>query len=628
MTLHASQAPIAPFYFPEPPALKLDIPYHPQDSVQPHPLSSSPLTTVGLPWENTLVGTQLSPSGMMDGVPVSALNFGLPAGEPLMPNHISNNAYASPCSPTMSRKTSTVSTAHSSTWSDAYAGTPRDSPCMSRKMSTVSPARSPSSLDESTGTTSSGHTQVDLYVSTLSIHVRHKYAGPLLTERHFRDQVYWEKVHRFAPIIHQTRYLSWSRKPDKSAAQTALQYSMWAMAASVTPEYNQLNVDGLYRCAVRTLQAIERASDPGGLTQSNDLEQVQAQLLLSLYELKHGDFPRGWITAGCAFRLIQFGWFQDLISGLNTSSPSLDWIELEEKRRTFWLAFYLDRVISLRSDSSCTFGEEVSFHLTMIPSNTEINGAQALIPLPVPDANFQSGVPAVTVYLADCLSNAEHAGEVLSSDFTESIIMATICGYALSHRRQLLMEQAQCRGMDRFWSRHRQIKSRLAQRADLSAACYPAQSPETEPALLFQSIMWRTIILYMYQTMNFAVTLIDEKHPGLEYVQEASVAAQNLVFLTEQILEVNGSKVSSGPDDVVKPPVTLYQADAASQLHPLTLIPLNMCGKLLEAWPDLAMSFSNKFRSISDALQGPADVSLVSKFSWERKKAPEIIVRE
>lgn len=399
------------------------------------------------------------------------------------------------------------------------------------------------------------------------------------------------------------------------------------MAASVTPEYNQLNVDGLYRCAVRALQRIEGASDPGGLKQSNDLEQVQAQLMISMYELKHGDFPRGWITAGCAFRLIQFGWFQDLISGLNTSSPSLDWTELEEKRRTFWLAFYLDRVISLRSDSSCTFGEEVSFE-PMLVSSSSTDSAQALIPLPVPDANFQRGIPAITVYLADCLGNAEHAGEVLSSDFTESIMMATICGYALSHRRQLLLEQAQCRGMDRFWSRYRQINSRLVQRADLSAACYPAQSGEAEPALLFQSIMWRTIILYMYQTMNFAVTLIDEKHPGLEYFQEASIAAQNLVFLTEQILEVNSSKVSKAPDYVVKLPVTLYRAEIAPQLHPLTLIPLNMCGKLLEAWPDLSMSFSNKFRSMSDSLQRPADVSLVPKCSWERNKAPEIIVRE
>lgn len=166
-----------------------------------------------------------------------------------------------------------------------------------------------------------------------------------------------------------------------------------------------------------------------------------------------------------------------------------------------------------------------------------------MIPLPVPDASFQNGTPAVTVYLTDFLGSVEYASEALSSDFTESIILATICGYALSHRRQLLLEQAQCRGMDRFWSRYRQINARLNKRADLSATYYPTQVEETEPALLFQSIMWRTIILYMYQTMNFAVALIDEKHPGLEYFQEASIAAQNMVILTDRLLEVNCSKV-------------------------------------------------------------------------------------
>lgn len=167
--------------------------------------------------------------------------------------------------------------------------------------------------------------------------------------------------------------------------------------------------------------------------------------------------------------------------------------------------------------------------------------------MPVPDASFQNGTPAVAVYLTDFLGSVEYASEALSSDFTESIILATICGYALSHRRQLLLEQAQCRGMDRFWSRYRQINARLNKRADLSATYYPTQAEETEPALLFQSIMWRTIILYMYQTMNFAVALVDEKHPGPEYFHEASIAAQNLVILTDRLLEVNCSKVSKGP---------------------------------------------------------------------------------
>lgn len=246
----------------------------------------------------------------------------------------------------------------------------------------------------------------------------------------------------------------------------------------------------------------------------------------------------------------------------------------------------------------------------------------------MPDANFQNGVPSVTVYLTDCLGNTEHASEALSSDFTESIILATICGYALSHRRQFLLEQAQCHGLDRFWNRYRQINASLTKRADLAAACHSTQSEETEPALLFQSIMWRTIVLYMYQTMNLAVSLIDDKHPGLEYCQEASIAAQNLTILTDRLLEVSCFKVSNGPAILQSCLNSVYRVDTTTQLHPLTLIPLDMCSRLLEAWPDLAMSFSNKFRSMSEALRGPTDLAAMYRNSWEGNKAPEITVRE
>lgn len=154
-------------------------------------------------------------------------------------------------------------------------------------------------------------------------------------------------------------------------------------------------------------------------------------------------------------------------------------------------------------------------------------------------------MPTITGYLSDSLDSPDYANDTQSSDFTESIILATICGHALSHRRQLLMEQAQCSGTDDFWSRYRQINARLTKRADLSAARYSAQAEEIEPALLFQSIMWRTIILYMYQTMKFAAALADENHPALEYYQEATIAAQNLVILSDQLLQVNCSKVSN-----------------------------------------------------------------------------------
>ncbi|KAL1858152.1 hypothetical protein Daus18300_010033 [Diaporthe australafricana] len=174
------------------------------------------------------------------------------------------------------------------------------------------------------------------------------------------DQIYWDGTHNYVPIVHQRRYMAWSRKPDKTEAQKCLQLAMWTLAASTSPGQYQTMADYLYRYASQSLLSLEpwdSAGDDWHQMQPSDFAQVQAQLLLASYEFKSVDFRRGWMRAGRAFRLIQLNWFFDMLS---TSSTLSDWVEAEERRRTFWLAFCLDRTISLRNDAPCTFNEPVS----------------------------------------------------------------------------------------------------------------------------------------------------------------------------------------------------------------------------------------------------------------------------
>lgn len=161
------------------------------------------------------------------------------------------------------------------------------------------------------------------------------------------------------PIIHQRRYMAWSRKPDKSEAQKCLQLAMWTLAASTSPGQYQTMANYLYRYASQSLMNLESwdSGDEWSQMRPNDFAQVQAQLLLACYEFKAVDFRRGWMRAGRAFRLIQLNWFYDMLS---TSTTMSDWVEAEERRRTFWVAFCLDRTISLRNDAPCTFNEPVS----------------------------------------------------------------------------------------------------------------------------------------------------------------------------------------------------------------------------------------------------------------------------
>ena len=58
-------------------------------------------------------------------------------------------------------------------------------------------------------------------------------------------------------------------------------------------------------------------------------------------------FSRAWVNVGKSVRLCQMLGLQRLdVEGSDVKrilSPPRDWIELEERRRTFWAAYYCDR---------------------------------------------------------------------------------------------------------------------------------------------------------------------------------------------------------------------------------------------------------------------------------------------
>lgn len=129
---------------------------------------------------------------------------------------------------------------------------------------------------------------------------------------------------------------------------------MWTLAASVSVPYQGV-ASSFYQCARRLLDDIDSQNASQGV---QDIESVQAWLLLAIHEFMCVSFGRAWSSAGRAFRLIQLNWLQDAD---NPDAPlkQADWVITEQKRRTFWLAYCLDRFFSARSDSPFTFSEQV-----------------------------------------------------------------------------------------------------------------------------------------------------------------------------------------------------------------------------------------------------------------------------
>lgn len=181
----------------------------------------------------------------------------------------------------------------------------------------------------------------------------------ILYIRLLRDQLYFDRVHVFAPMIHQGRYGCWSSQQPKSESKEALQYAMWTLGAAFSAHFQQL-APSLYEETRHILDALEVK---GRETDITEIEHLQACLLLAIYEFIHSYDRRSWMRAGYAFRLVQLM----RLFELDTPSASIltpsEWVEVEEKRRTFWVAFCLDRFLSIRNRWPLTLIE----HLVSLP---------------------------------------------------------------------------------------------------------------------------------------------------------------------------------------------------------------------------------------------------------------------
>jgi Fungal specific transcription factor domain len=76
------------------------------------------------------------------------------------------------------------------------------------------------------------------------------------------------------------------------------------------------------------------------------IARPQAWILISVYELLNMHFHRWWLSTARAVRLCQMMGLH-LVDGPRPAKRLLtlakDWVEVEEQRRTFWMAFNLDR---------------------------------------------------------------------------------------------------------------------------------------------------------------------------------------------------------------------------------------------------------------------------------------------
>lgn len=136
-----------------------------------------------------------------------------------------------------------------------------------------------------------------------------------------------------------------------------LRYAMWTLAASIADKYDALQ-EHFYQRARKYAQSDEmKGHGEGTIT----LAHCQAWALISTYEFKQMYFPRAWLSSGRSTRLAQMMQLHRLDGvGLDVKQclpPPKDWTEREERRRTFWMAFNIDRYASIGTGWPMTFDE-------------------------------------------------------------------------------------------------------------------------------------------------------------------------------------------------------------------------------------------------------------------------------
>jgi hypothetical protein len=173
----------------------------------------------------------------------------------------------------------------------------------------------------------------------------------------FRYQTYFTKVHLSLPVIHRPRFLAALNLAPHMRPPVCLRYIMWTLAASATDKYEGLQ-EHFYQRARKYAQMDEMK---GHGESTITLAHCQAWVLICTYEFKQMYFPRAWLSAGRAVRLAQMMQLHRLDGvGLDVKQclpPPKDWTEREERRRTFWMAFCVDRYASIGTGWPMTIDE-------------------------------------------------------------------------------------------------------------------------------------------------------------------------------------------------------------------------------------------------------------------------------
>ncbi|RMZ87643.1 hypothetical protein DV736_g5132, partial [Chaetothyriales sp. CBS 134916] len=297
------------------------------------------------------------------------------------------------------------------------------------------------------------------------------------------NRIYFEKIHPSLPMIHRSRFLASMDLAPQMRPCVALRYIMWAHACSVTSQYSAY-AEHFYTRARKYAEQDEMRGHGENIV---TLAHCQAWALLSCYEFKMMYFPRAWMSTGRSSRLaLMMGLHRQDRLGMDvkqTLPPPRDWLDREERRRTFWMVFCQDRYASIGTGWPMEFDER-----------------DILTNLPASDEAFRTGQEERTQQLFEVL-NGESTENI--SSFAGVILLATIYGRNLTHLHRPSEADNDHDLNGEFWKRHRKLDNTLLNISLSMPAALRLPAALSDPNAVFCNMNIQTATICLHQAAIF-----------------------------------------------------------------------------------------------------------------------------
>ncbi|KAK6953535.1 hypothetical protein Daesc_005840 [Daldinia eschscholtzii] len=327
-----------------------------------------------------------------------------------------------------------------------------------------------------------------------------------------RVQLYFDRVHPIAPIFNKSKTFRWMAEGNAiSEPQQCLQYAMLTSATAFSSQFSSFQ-ESIY---AKTRFMLDQLDLNGSDSPICHIEHLQAWILITFYEFAKTNYRRGWLSAGRVFRLVQFLKLYELDCARALGAESEDnEITLEEKRRTFWVAYCLDRFISVSEGTPMTLSEEVVFTR-----------------LPCPDEDFQRGLVPQEPFLAEAMASADMRSY---APLAECVILITICSRALSHKQIYTIESLYSNIPLDFSSRHDWLDSMLTRRLNSLQVNYPTLTVAGTPMIVYSYMVAYSAIIYLCRIMETLAISDQSQSLVWEYQDRGLWAAQEISRMAKE----------------------------------------------------------------------------------------------